>query len=54
MAVKNLKLKGKTVLDGTDCGFPTLKTQKSISGGFFARKWSAINFDSKAVIYLLL
>ena len=54
MAVKNLKLKGKTVLDGTVCYFPTLKTQKSISG-FFVRRWSAINFDSKAVIiYLLL
>ena len=53
MAVKNLKLKGKTVLDGTVCAFPTLKRLKTI-GGFFARKWSAINFDSMAVIYSLL
>ena len=40
-------------MKGTVCGFPTLKTQKSISD-FFARKWSAINFDSMAVIYSLL
>ena len=53
MSVKDLKLKGKTVLDGTVCAFPTLKRLKTI-GGFFARKWSAINFDSMAVIYSLL